>query len=81
MYNLIGQAWSTEEAMLLETYEEGTYLNDDGTFRTTQQEGIGNIQIPPHRSTAGISSSTRNKHKLQVMKCEKQISSFRFKVV
>ena len=77
---VILQAQSTEEAMLLETYEKDTYLNDDGTFKTTQQGGIGSIQFPPHRSTAGISSSTRKKHELQVRKCEKHFNLFILKV-
>ena len=59
------QAQSDEEAMLFKKYDEDIYMNDDGTFRTTQPEGIATIQLPQHGSSADI--SPENKPIFQVM--------------
>ena len=53
------QAQSDEEAMLFKKYDEDIYMNDDGTFRTTQPEGIATIQLPQHRSSADISPENK----------------------
>ena len=45
--------------MLLDACDETSYMNADGTYRTTQPGGFGNIQVSRHDTTVRMNSEER----------------------
>lgn len=52
--------------MLLDACDETSYMNADGTYRTTQPGGFGNIQVSRHDTTVRMNSELEERPIFQV---------------